>query len=309
MNKVILIISIFLIGCGSMEGGTINIKKRYSNDNNLIKITNEPAGVNCPNGGIRVDSGLDNGDNTAVDSKNVSITNNAILEDGEIDQTKYACNGNTGVVGATGAAGATVVGAAGTSGATGAVGATGAAGTTTVSTNVITSQQISKTSQLSVTSSGDYVGDFVYEDVSSFTLQVYNSNIDAFIYFANTDTTPTINYPFTQQVYFNDPACNGSALVPSTIQKGHKGKFVELSNSANTVITGQPWPESEAYVIDTTTVINYNGIYEFTYTIVGPLVTSTACTQIAGNMNGYPATFTTEVRAIYTSQFEFESKL
>ena len=306
MSKTLLIISIFLVGCGGMEGGTINIKKRYSNDNNLVKITNEPAGVNCPNGGIRVDSGLDNGDNGTIDnkSKSVGIANNAILEDGEIDQTKYACNGNTGVAGATGAAGV-----AGAVGANGVTGATGAAGTTTVNTNVITSQQISKTSQLSVTSNGDYVGDFVYEDVSSFTLQVYNSNIDAFIYFANTDTTPTINYPFTQQVYFNDPACNGSALVPSTIQKGHKGKFVELSNSANTVITGQPWPESEAYVIDTTTVINYNGIYEFTYTIVGPLVTSTACTQIAGSMNGYPATFTSEVRAIYTSQFEFESKL
>ena len=52
--------------------------------NSLINTTNEPAGVNCPNGGIRIEVGLDN-------------NNNGILEQIEINNTmtKFVCNFNT----------------------------------------------------------------------------------------------------------------------------------------------------------------------------------------------------------------------
>ena len=49
----------------------------------LIKTTNEPAGTNCENGGIKIDSGVDtNGDGT--------------LDDTEITATAYVCNGIDG---------------------------------------------------------------------------------------------------------------------------------------------------------------------------------------------------------------------
>lgn len=60
--------------------------------NALVKTTAEPAGANCANGGIKVESGVDlNGDNT--------------LGTNEISDTKYVCNGSNGATGATGATG------------------------------------------------------------------------------------------------------------------------------------------------------------------------------------------------------------
>ena len=63
--------------------------------NSLIKITSEPPGGNCAYGGIRIDSGLDNGDGGGT-------PRNGILESGEIDATGYACNGTPGADGADG---------------------------------------------------------------------------------------------------------------------------------------------------------------------------------------------------------------
>ncbi len=52
-------------------------------NNSLTKITNEESGEFCENGGIKIDSGMDvNGDGT--------------LDDGEIDVTRYVCNGFDG---------------------------------------------------------------------------------------------------------------------------------------------------------------------------------------------------------------------
>jgi transcription elongation factor Elf1 len=49
----------------------------------LIKTTDEPAGTNCPNGGQRIDYGVDDDGDGA-------------LATSEIDGTKYVCNGATG---------------------------------------------------------------------------------------------------------------------------------------------------------------------------------------------------------------------
>lgn len=51
--------------------------------NSLINISDENSGTNCENGGIRVDVGLD-------------INSNEILDNNEIQNTKYICNGNNG---------------------------------------------------------------------------------------------------------------------------------------------------------------------------------------------------------------------
>ncbi|HEC20191.1 MAG TPA: hypothetical protein ENI97_12725 [Gammaproteobacteria bacterium] len=52
----------------------------------LININTEPAGANCPQGGVRIDTGIDD-------------NGNGVLEPGEIDQTGFACNGTDGAVG------------------------------------------------------------------------------------------------------------------------------------------------------------------------------------------------------------------
>ncbi len=51
--------------------------------NSLVNVVDEPAGTTCPNGGIKIDSGVDNdGDGT--------------LDDEEIEVTRYICNGVDG---------------------------------------------------------------------------------------------------------------------------------------------------------------------------------------------------------------------
>ncbi|MGK5091012.1 DUF1566 domain-containing protein [Deltaproteobacteria bacterium TL4] len=55
----------------------------------LIKSSTANAPALCPNGGLKVDSGLDNGDGGGT-------ANNGILEEVEVDATSYVCNGATG---------------------------------------------------------------------------------------------------------------------------------------------------------------------------------------------------------------------
>lgn len=57
--------------------------------NTLVNIETEVAGSNCDNGGIRIESGLD-------------LNNNSNLDDSEIDDYKYICNGVNGVDGTDG---------------------------------------------------------------------------------------------------------------------------------------------------------------------------------------------------------------
>lgn len=51
---------------------------------NLIRITNEPPSINCVNGGQTIRTGLD-------------LNNNGILEDNEVNNTVYVCNGLDGI--------------------------------------------------------------------------------------------------------------------------------------------------------------------------------------------------------------------
>jgi hypothetical protein len=82
----------------------------------LVNTTTEPAGVNCPNGGIKIEVGID-------------ADNNGVLDASEINalQTKYVCNGASGPQGIQGPAG--VNGIDGVAGATGPQGIAGTNGT------------------------------------------------------------------------------------------------------------------------------------------------------------------------------------
>jgi hypothetical protein len=62
--------------------------------NSLVKTNTEPAGTNCPNGGVKLEYGLDANNNGTLDAAEVNSS-----------LTKYVCNGLTGPTGATGATG------------------------------------------------------------------------------------------------------------------------------------------------------------------------------------------------------------
>ena len=83
--------------------------------NALAILTVEPAGLNCPNGGQKIESGVD-------------LNGNDQLDPNEILSTSYVCNGATGAQGPAGPEGAQ--GATGATGATGEQGATGPQGPT-----------------------------------------------------------------------------------------------------------------------------------------------------------------------------------
>ncbi|MGI0149829.1 MAG: DUF7151 family protein [Thermoplasmata archaeon] len=63
--------------------------------NSLVKTTAEGVGANCANGGIKVESGLDNGDGGGS-------ARDGVLQAGEVDSTIYVCNGAAGSAGADG---------------------------------------------------------------------------------------------------------------------------------------------------------------------------------------------------------------
>lgn len=51
----------------------------------LINVVEEPPGMNCTNGGLKVQSGVDNGDG-------FEIARDGVLGAGEVDQTRYLCS-------------------------------------------------------------------------------------------------------------------------------------------------------------------------------------------------------------------------
>ncbi|HYQ42018.1 MAG TPA: hypothetical protein VER11_08620, partial [Polyangiaceae bacterium] len=118
----------FVPACGGSDGAT----GASGNDGAaaLIATADEPAGDNCVDGGTQITYGAD-------------ANGNGVLDESEIEGTRYVCNGSmgpagdtgpegpegpTGATGATGADGAD--GADGAPGHTGPTGATGAAGAT-----------------------------------------------------------------------------------------------------------------------------------------------------------------------------------
>ncbi len=62
----------------------------------VARVTAEPAGKNCPTGGQKIEVGVDDG----------ASAGDGVLDDDEVDQTQYVCNGAAGAKGADGAAGA-----------------------------------------------------------------------------------------------------------------------------------------------------------------------------------------------------------
>jgi hypothetical protein len=85
--------------------------------NALVNTTIEPAGINCPTGGTKVEVGLDTNNNGVLDLNEINVS-----------QTKYICNGAQGIQGATGPQGPS--GTNGTNGLNGAVGPQGQSGLT-----------------------------------------------------------------------------------------------------------------------------------------------------------------------------------
>jgi hypothetical protein len=71
-----LLLSVAIAACTGADGTS-----------DLVSVTDEPAGVNCANGGVRIDSGPDTNANGAIDSS-------------EITTTKYVCSGKDGSSGA-----------------------------------------------------------------------------------------------------------------------------------------------------------------------------------------------------------------
>jgi hypothetical protein len=80
-HLVYLIASILFIACESEQGPT---GLQGSNGiNSLINISVETTGSNCVNGGLKIETGLDN-------------NFNGILENNEVQNTRYVCNGING---------------------------------------------------------------------------------------------------------------------------------------------------------------------------------------------------------------------
>jgi hypothetical protein len=82
---------------GVLEPGELDATRYVCNGasgtagfNTLARTTAEPAGANCPAGGTRVDTGLDDGLPSGT-------AGNGVLEPGEFDATRYVCNGASGV--------------------------------------------------------------------------------------------------------------------------------------------------------------------------------------------------------------------
>lgn len=76
---IICLFAIVLTSCNKTE------EERYTS---LIDIQNEPPGENCPSGGLLINTGLD-------------INANSILEESEIQNSEYVCNGEDGSQGYT----------------------------------------------------------------------------------------------------------------------------------------------------------------------------------------------------------------
>jgi hypothetical protein len=82
MNRVsFYTLSIILTGCSLFEGP--------EGKTSLIDTSNEPSGLNCPNGGIKISSGIDS-------------NGNGILDNNEVTSTKYVCSGQNGAAGSDG---------------------------------------------------------------------------------------------------------------------------------------------------------------------------------------------------------------
>ena len=76
-SRFLLLFSLLIFTMGCKEESLDGL-------NSLIKIEDEPSGINCTSGGIKISSGLD-------------INSNNILDDSEITYSNYICNGSDGL--------------------------------------------------------------------------------------------------------------------------------------------------------------------------------------------------------------------
>lgn len=81
-TKIVLLSILFILASCEGEEGPIGEQGETGTDS-LIKTTSENPGVNCENGGLKIEVGLDNNSNGSLDSD-------------EIKSTNYVCNGNNG---------------------------------------------------------------------------------------------------------------------------------------------------------------------------------------------------------------------
>ena len=64
----------------SCKSGETALDWNIAGKSSLTKLTDESAGANCPDGGVKIETGVDD-------------NNNGTLEVGEVDDTKYVCDG------------------------------------------------------------------------------------------------------------------------------------------------------------------------------------------------------------------------
>lgn len=77
MKKILLslfAVFVLFLGCG---------KEGLDGKNSLLDLINEPSGVNCSSGGFKIISGVD-------------LNNNNTLDENEVQNTEYICNGDAG---------------------------------------------------------------------------------------------------------------------------------------------------------------------------------------------------------------------
>lgn len=78
-NLIYLILAVFLISCeGEVGSQGVGL-------NSMTNVTNEPAGANCENGGVKIEVGTDSNEN-------------GVLDTGEVLSTSYVCNGVDGTL-------------------------------------------------------------------------------------------------------------------------------------------------------------------------------------------------------------------
>jgi len=75
-----------------------NAASGLSMESSLLRTGVESAGAMCATGGVRVESGIDDGSGGGTQG-------NGVLDVGEVDETQYVCNGSGGIAGASGTPG------------------------------------------------------------------------------------------------------------------------------------------------------------------------------------------------------------
>ena len=74
-HYIIFLLLILLSNCTTEDG-----EDGLSGLNNLTSLSDEPEGINCQYGGVKIENGLD-------------LNSNSVLESNEVSSTTYLCDG------------------------------------------------------------------------------------------------------------------------------------------------------------------------------------------------------------------------